>query len=166
MKRIEEMYMTTHSRTELINQLKDFPLQLDTAVSDLNDEQLDTRYRVEGWTVRQVVHHVADSHMNAFIRMKLAITEDRPRYKTYEQDDWALLPDTRYAPTKASLLILRGLHERWANLLEKLPAESWTRTGVHPENGEVTLDEMLASYVAHGARHLRQITILREARGW
>lgn len=157
--------MTTE-RNRLIKQIRDFPAELENNVCDLNDRQLDTPYRTGGWTVRQVVHHIADSHMNAFIRMKLALTEDAPRFKTYEQDDWALLPDTREAQTGSSLLILRGLHERWANLLERLPAESWTRKGVHPENGEVTIDDMLASYAAHGARHLNQITTLREARGW
>ncbi len=158
--------MTTADRSDLIAQIRNFPAYLENNVGDLDDEQLDTPYRVEGWTVRQVVHHLADSHINAFIRMKLALTEDAPRYKTYEQDDWARLPDTRHAPIGSSLLILRGLHERWANLLEELPAENWARKGVHPVNGDVTLDDQLAYYAEHGARHLRQITTLRESRGW
>jgi len=157
---------TSAERHELINQLRDLPAQLENVAGDLDDEQLDTPYRDGGWTVRQVVHHLADSHINAFIRMKLTLTEDAPLFRAYEQDAWARLPDTAAAQIYSSLLLLRGLHERWANLLEKLPSESWTRAGVHPQNGEVTLDNLLASYVAHGARHLHQVAALREARGW
>ncbi len=157
--------MTPHDRSEHIKQIKDVPAQLEAAVANLDDAQLDTPYRAGGWTVRQVVHHLADSHYNAFIRMKLALTEDRPHFKTYEQDAWAQLPDMRL-PLAPSLSILRGLHERWGKLLEGLPEESWTRTGVHPENGEMTLNNLLASYSAHGARHVKQIKDLRESRGW
>ena len=156
---------TNAERYELINQLRDLPAQLENIAGDLDDEQLDTPYRDGGWTVRQVVHHLADSHYNAFIRMKLALTEDRPHFKTYEQDAWARLSDMQL-PLAPSLSILRGLHERWGILLEGLPEESWTRTGVHPENGEMTLNNLLASYSAHGARHVKQIKDLRESRGW
>lgn len=157
---------TTAERHELINQLRNLPAQLENIAGDLDDEQLDTPYRDGGWTVRQVVHHLADSHMNAFIRMKLTLTEDAPLFRTYEQDAWAQLPDTNKAQIYSSLLLLRGLHERWANLLEALPVESWARAGVHPENGEVTLDNLLASYVAHGTRHLQQVADLREKQDW
>lgn len=153
------------SRSALIAQIAALPAQLEIVVSNLDRSQLDTPYRVDGWTVRQVVHHLADSHMNAYIRMKLALTEDRPRFKTYEQDEWARLPDSSL-PLAPSLSILRGLHERWATLLEGLPEEVWARVGEHPESGTVTLDDLLASYAAHGARHVRQIIDLCADRGW
>lgn len=158
--------MPDRSRSALIAEIAALPARLEAVVSNLDDVQLDTPYRTGGWTVRQVVHHLADSHMNAYIRMKLALTEDRPRFKTYEQDEWARLPDSTL-PLAPSLSILRGLHERWATLLEGLPAEEiWARVGEHPESGSVTLDDLLASYTAHGARHVRQIADLRAARGW
>lgn len=157
--------ITIAERRTLIAAIAALPARLEAAVRDLDDARLDTPYRVDGWTVRQVVHHLADSHMNAYIRMKLALTEDRPCFKTYEQDEWARLPDSTL-PLDPSLAILRGTHERWARLLEGIGEADWTRTGVHPANGEVSLDELLRSYAAHGARHVNQITDLREDRGW
>lgn len=153
------------SRPALIKEIAALPSHLEAVVANLDDAQLDTSYRSGGWTVRQVVHHLADSHMNAYIRMKLALTEDRPQFKTYEQDEWARLSDSML-PLDASLMILRGLHERWARLLEGITEADRTRTGIHPANGEVSLDEMLRSYVAHGARHVKQIADLRADRGW
>jgi uncharacterized damage-inducible protein DinB len=111
------------------------------------------------------VHHLADSHMNAYLRFRWLITEDHPTIKTYEQDDWAKLPDSRL-PLDSSLTILEGLHKRWATLLETLPDEAWSRTGTHPEIGEVTLDDLLEIYSGHGVHHAGQITDLRARKGW
>ena len=152
-------------RQSKIAQIRDFPPIIRSAVRDLNDKQLDTPYRDGGWTPRQVVHHLADSHMNAYLRFRWLITEDHPTIKTYEQDDWAKLPDSRL-PLDSSLTILEGLHKRWAALLESLPDEAWSRTGTHPEIGEVTLDDLLEIYSGHGVHHAGQITDLRARKGW
>jgi hypothetical protein len=152
-------------RQQMIDALKVLPDQVSDAVRGLNERQLDTPYRQDGWTVRQVVHHLADSHMNAFIRVKLILTEERPALKPYSQDDWARLSDSRL-PVDASVAILRGLHERWAELLGSLPQASWNRAGFHPERGEVTVDSLLATYAGHGAKHVEQILSLRRAKGW
>ena len=152
-------------RQSKIAQIRDFPPIIRSAVRDLNDKQLDTPYRDGGWTPRQVVHHLADSHMNAYLRFRWLITEDHPTIKTYEQDDWAKLPDSRL-PLDSSLTILEGLHKRWAALLESLPDAAWSRTGTHPEIGEVTLDDLLEIYSGHGVHHAGQITDLRARKGW
>jgi len=151
--------------TERINKLKNLPRQLEAAIAGLSESQLSTPYRDGGWTPRQVVHHVADSHMNAFIRMKLILTEEHPTLKLYDQEVWAELPDVR-SPLEASLAIIRGLHQRWVTLLENVPETAWARTGLHPESGEVSLDSMLTTYAQHGENHVGQITGLRSARGW
>lgn len=158
--------MLTTERTARIEAIRTLPIALEQAVANLTDKQLDTPYREGGWTVRQVVHHTADSHMNAFIRMKLALTEDAPTIKTYEQDEWARFVDTNTLPIESSLMILRGLHERWAALLESLPEESWRRHATHPENGVVTVDDLLKTYANHGAKHVGHITNLRRVQGW
>lgn len=155
----------SEERNSKITGIRDLPLIIRLAVKGLNDDQLDTRYREGGWTVRQVVHHVADSHANAYLRFKWLVTEDHPTIKTYDQDVWAALPDSRL-PVESSLRLLDGLHERWAGFLESLPAEAWSRTGTHPESGEVTLDDLLEIYADHGAHHAGQITDLRARRGW
>src|SRR4029078_9801258 len=147
-------------RTAKIERIASCPRALHDAVNGLSDKQLDTPYRDGGWTPRQVVHHLADSHMNAYLRFRWLITEDHPTIKTYEQDDWAKLPDSRL-PLDSSLTILEGLHKRWAALLESLPDETWSRMGTHPEIGEVTLDDLLEIYSGHGAHHAGQITDLR-----
>lgn len=152
-------------RNSKITGIRDLPPIIRLAVKGLNDDQLDTCYREGGWTVRQVVHHVADSHANAYLRFKWLVTEDHPTIKTYDQDVWAALPDSRL-PVESSLRLLDGLHERWAGFLESLPAEAWSRTGTHPERGEVTLDDLLEIYADHGAHHAGQITDLRARRGW
>jgi hypothetical protein len=153
------------NRKERIERIRSLPAELEHAVAGLNDSQLDTPYRSGGWTVRQVVHHVADSHMNAFVRMKLILTEDRPTLKPYDQDAWAGLHDSMLPPD-ASLPIIRGLHSRWVTLLEHVPEEAWTRTAHHPESGEVSLDSLLTTYARHGENHVAQITGLRKGKGW
>lgn len=136
-----------------------------SAVRGLNDAQLDTPYRDGGWTVRQVVHHVADSHANAYLRFKFVVAEDHPTIKTYDQDVWATLPDSRL-PVECSLVILDGLHDRWSAFLDSVPESAWSRDAMHPERGEVTMDDLLDIYSDHGAHHARQITDLRTRKGW
>jgi uncharacterized damage-inducible protein DinB len=155
----------SEQRKGRIADIRAFPPILKSAVSGLNDEQLDTPYRDGGWTVRQVVHHLADSHANAYLRFRWLVTEDRPTIKTYDQDVWASLPDSRL-PLESSLSIIDGLHERWATFLEALPDEAWSRKGMHPEIGEVSLDDLLEIYSGHGAHHAGQITDLRARKDW
>jgi len=157
--------LTNEQRTAKIAQLAACPPALRKAVSGLSDEQLDTPYREGGWTPRQVIHHVADSHANAYLRFRWVVTEDNPTIKTYDQDVWAQLPDAKL-PVDCSLTLLDGLHERWAKFLSMLPEEAWKRTGMHPEHGNMSLDDFLEIYSAHGAKHARQITDLRDRKGW
>ncbi len=155
----------SEQRKSRIADIRAFPPILKSAISGLNDEQLDTPYRDGGWSVRQVVHHLADSHVNAYLRFRWLVTEDHPTIKTYDQDVWAALPDSRLS-LNSSLSILDGLHERWATFLEGLPDEAWSRKGTHPEIGEVTLDDLLEIYSGHGAHHAGQITDLRARKDW
>jgi hypothetical protein len=157
---------TAEERAMYIRKIQDLPEHLESAVQGLNDDQLDTPYGDGKWTVRQVVHHLVDSHLNGFARMRLVLTEDRPTLRTYDQDRWAQLHDARFMPVRSSLLILTGLHARWAELLWTLPEEDWTRTGVHPEWGEVTLESLLVDYAEHCEKHVKHITDLLESRGW
>jgi hypothetical protein len=149
-----------------ITAISELPQQLRDSVSGLNDSQLDTPYREGGWTVRQVVHHIADSHMNAFIRMKLILTEEHPTLKPYEQDDWAIQADAKSFPVESSLAIVDGLHARMVEVLRNVKPDEWQRTAFHPENGEMKLEDLLNSYAKHGAGHVKQITDLRERMGW
>src|SRR5215210_6417531 len=142
-----------------IGTIGDGPGALRAAVKGLNDEQLDTPYRDGGWTVRQVVHHIADSHANAYLRFRWLATEDYPTIKTYDQDVWAALPDSQL-PLGSSLKLIEGLHERWAAFLDLLPDEAWSRRGMHPERGDVSIDDLLNIYAEHGAHHAGQITDL------
>ncbi len=153
-------------RTMEFAALRDLPRHLREVVSGLQDMQLDTPYRVGGWTVRQVVHHLADSHMHAYLRMRFIVTEDHPVIKPYDQDRWATLADAAGGPLEPSLVILDGLHDRWVQFLESLPEAAWTRSALHPERGEVTLQSMLRTYAGHGEKHLAHIRGLRIARGW
>jgi hypothetical protein len=149
---------TQHAINGWINDIKTFPGKLRNAVIGLNEKQLDTQYRTGGWTIRQVVHHLADSHMNSIIRFKWALTEENPTIKAYEEADWALLPDY-HLPIEASLKLLDGLHQRMGGLFDGLTEEQWNRTFVHPETGAVTpLKRNLAMYAWHGKHHLAHIT--------
>jgi hypothetical protein len=132
----------------------------------LDDSQLDTPYRPEGWTVRQTVHHVADSHMNSYIRMRLALTESEPAIRRYDQRAWAELPDARTAPVELSLQLIESLHARWVRLLETLTEADFARSFRHPELGLVRLDTNLALYSWHGRHHAAHITGLRQRNGW
>ena len=142
------------------------PGLLKSAVAGLSKAQLDTPYRPGGWTVRQVVHHVPDSHMNAYIRFRWALTEDEPVIKTYDERLWADLPDARTAPIEPSLDLLESLHARWMALLSALTARDFARCLAHPEMGRVDLDTLLALYAWHGRHHAAHITTLRERSGW
>jgi uncharacterized damage-inducible protein DinB len=157
---------TPEQREELLNQIEQAPASLRTAVSGLSEPQLDTPYRPEGWTVRQVVHHVPDSHLNAYIRTKLALTEDEPTIKPYAEDRWAQLADTQATPIDVSLTLLDALHDRWLRLLRSLQREDWKRTFHHPEMGPMSLEKNLVLYAWHGRHHVAHITALRELNGW
>jgi len=138
--------------------IKEFPGRLRQAIISLNERQLDTPYRMGGWTLRQVVHHVADSHMNSLMRFKWALTEENPTIKPYEEGDWALLPDYRL-PVEPSLKIIEGIHQHWANLLESFSEEEWSRTFLHPASGNtMQLRRALALYAWHSKHHLAHIT--------
>lgn len=153
-------------RVHSIDVLAKLPGNLAAAVQGLTAKQLDTPYRPEGWTVRQLVHHVPDSHLNAYIRFKLAMTEFEPVIKTYKEDLWAKLPDSEQTPVQTSLGLLDALHERWVTLLHSMTAEDFARTLRHPEQGVLSLDRMLALYAWHSAHHTAHITSLRERAGW
>jgi len=158
--------VTDAERAVLVDQIAALPAELRSAVSTLDDTQLDTPYREGGWTVRQVVHHVPDSHVNAYTRFKLALTEDVPTIKTYEEAQWAELPEARSAPIGVSLALLEALHQRWVLLLRVLAPAQFARTFRHPELGIMTLDQQIALYAWHGRHHLAHITSLRTRMGW
>ena len=158
--------LTAAERHDLMAEMRRLPAAVETAVKDLTDAQLNTPYREGGWTVGQVVHHLADSHLNGFVRMKLMLTEVGPVLKPYDQDAWAKLPDTTAMPVESSMLILKGLHERWFALLENLPEAGWRRSAFHPEIGVVTLADLLADYARHGEQHVEQVMRLRAAQEW
>ncbi|PYU93761.1 MAG: putative metal-dependent hydrolase [Acidobacteria bacterium] len=158
--------ITEAGRRDLIESIARAPAKLRAAVEGLSPEQLDTPYRPDGWTVRQVVHHLPDSHLNAYIRFRLALTEDEPAIKTYEQERWAELEDARTAPVDLSLALLESLHRRWVLLLRALPPAAFARTFRHPELGVVTLDQQLRMYEWHGRHHVAHVTSLRQRMGW
>jgi hypothetical protein len=153
-------------RKKLIDDIGETPAALRAAVEGLSAQQLDTPYREGGWTVRQVAHHVPDSHMNAYVRFKLALTEDEPTIKPYAEDRWAQLGDTRDTPVEVSLALLESLHSRWVGLLRSLRPEDWKRSFRHPELGLVSLEKNLAMYSWHGRHHVAHITELRKRMGW
>lgn len=158
--------LTSEERSTHIAMIEAHPAAMRAAVQGLSQEQIDTPYREGGWTVRQVVHHVVDSHANAYVRFKLALTEDSPTICTYEEARWAELPDSRELPVEASLAILEPLHHRWCHLLRGLAPEDFARTLVHPEIGTITVDVLLEIYGWHGPHHVAHVTTLRETRGW
>ena len=149
-----------------LSEIEQAPSNLRAAVRGLSDGQLDTPYREGGWTVRQVVHHLPDSHMNSYIRFKLALTEDDPAIKPYMEDRWADLPDSKQAAIDVSLALLDALHQRWLMVLRNMPESAWRRAFLHPELGPTTLDKALALYAWHGRHHVAHITQLRHRQGW
>ncbi len=157
---------TREVRAAQIETLRRLPECLRAAVSGLNDSQLDTPYRDGGWTLRQVVHHVADSHANAYIRFKLALTEDWPTVKTYDEAAWADLADSRRLPIDGSLVFVEALHGRWVALLESLTGEDFEKGYTHPELGRQSLAHALALYDWHSRHHAAHITSLRTRQGW
>jgi len=158
--------VTAASRTAAIADIAALPTRLRAAVSGLTDAQLDTPYRPDGWTVRQVVHHLADSHLNAYTRARLAITEDNPTIKPYNEKRWSETPDVATTPVEVSLALLENLHKRWVILLRALTVADLERTILHPELGQVKLDRYLAMYAWHGKHHVAHITSLRQRNGW
>jgi hypothetical protein len=158
--------LTAEQKQKSLDDIANAPASLRAAVQGLSPRQVDTPYRPEGWTVRQVVHHVPDSHMNAYIRFKLALTEDEPAIKPYEQQLWAELGDSKTTPIEVSLAMLDSLHERWVQLLGSFTATDWKRTFRHPELGLVSLEKNLALYAWHGKHHVAHIAELRKRNSW
>jgi hypothetical protein len=157
--------LTNEDRKARIEQIATAPANFRKAVAGLNDQQLDTPYRSGGWTVRQVAHHLPDSHMNAYMRFKWGLTEDAPTIKTYEEKDWAKTPETS-APIAFSLDLLTSLHERWITLLRGMKPADFARKVKHPELGPISLDTLVALYSWHGRHHTAHVTSLRERMGW
>ena len=157
--------VTAAKRAQWIDTIAALPANLRAAVAGLDDAQLDTAYRDGGWTVRQVVHHVADSHMNAYVRLKLALTEDAPAIKGYEEQLWAELPDSGL-PVHVSLALIDALHQRWITLLRSMRDEAFARVWIHPEHGHRDLDFLLQLYAWHSRHHVAHVTTLRQRRGW
>ena len=157
---------TEKQRNQFIDDIAHAPANLRTAVAGLSAEELDTPYRPGGWTVRQVVHHVPDSHINSYVRFKLALTEGEPTIKPYQEDRWAELGEARSAPIEVSLALLEALHKRWVLMLRSITDEDWKRSFRHPELGLVSLEKNLALYAWHGKHHVAHITSLRTRMGW
>ncbi|HWZ97643.1 MAG TPA: putative metal-dependent hydrolase [Candidatus Dormibacteraeota bacterium] len=158
--------VTPALRQSAIEKIAETPEKFRAAVKGLNDAQLDTPYRDGGWTIRQLVHHVPDSHMNAYVRFKLAMTESTPTIKPYAEDKWAQLSDSRSTPVEVSLVLLESLHTRWVLLLRSLSTEDFARKLVHPDNGEKNVDWLLFLYAWHGQHHTAHITELRKQKNW
>lgn len=159
--------VTPEMRGQAIGEIAVAPARLREAVIDLSEAQLETPYREGGWRVRQLVHHVADSHMNAYVRFKLALTETAPTIKPYEEKDWAELADAKTLPVTVSLGLLDALHERWVVLLRAMKETDFARTFVHPEHaGAQTVDWMLFLYAWHGRHHVAHVAALRKRKGW
>lgn len=158
--------VTEAHRSQWIGVIAQTPTALSTAIEGLSPVQLDTPYRPGGWTVRQVVHHLVDSHLNSYIRFRLALTEAQPQIKPFDEAAWAELADARTAPVELSLGLLAGLHARWVLLLQSLSRADFARTLQHPQSGTLNLDQMLGLYAWHGAHHVAHITGLRERNGW
>ena len=151
---------------QYIQRIETLPAKLEKAILGFDPAQLDTPYREGGWTVRQVVHHVADSHMNAYIRFKWTLTESTPLIKAYDEKAWAETPETK-APPSLSIDFLKALHAKWVTLLQRLPPESLDREFTHPQTGkQVRLDRLIAMYAWHGEHHLAHVTGLKERMGW
>jgi hypothetical protein len=157
---------STDDRRRSIAIIEETPAKMRAALRGLNDRQLDTPYRPGGWTVRQLVHHVPDSHLNAYIRFKLALTEDVPTIKPYDEQSWAKLEDSTKTPIEISLTLLESLHQRMTVLLKSMKSDDFGRKLNHPERGPMTIDSVLALYAWHGPHHVAHITELRKREGW
>jgi uncharacterized damage-inducible protein DinB len=159
--------LTPEERAACIDEIAATPRAMRDAVAGLTPQQLDTPYREGGWTLRQVVHHVPDSHLNSYCRFKLALTEETPTIRPYDEAAWAALSDSRDTPPETSLVLLEALHDRWVRLLRAMSGDEFQRTLKHPEHGGVmTLDAMLALYAWHGRHHTAHITSTRARNGW
>lgn len=158
--------VTAEARQEHVENLAAAPGRMREAVGGLTDPQLDTPYRPGGWTVRQLVHHFADSHINAYVRFRLALTEEEPTIKPYDQEKWAELPDAKSLPVEVSLQLIDALHRRWTELLRSLSDADFARRLRHPELGVLRLDTYLASYAWHCRHHAAHITALRRRENW
>jgi hypothetical protein len=163
---LADVQKSDEQKTEFIDAIAQAPANMRAAVKGLSQPRLDTPYRDGGWTIRQLVHHVPDSHLNAYTRFKLALTEDEPTIKSYAEDRWAQLADTKTTPIEVSLTLLESLHDRWVRLLRSLQGQDWKRTFRHPELGLLTLEKNLALYAWHGRHHVAHIMSLRERNGW
>jgi hypothetical protein len=158
--------LSASERAAMTDQIAATPQKLRAAVRGLDERQLDTPYRDGGWTLRQVAHHLPDSHLNAYVRLKLALTEEKPVIKPYDEAAWAALPDSRLVPIETSLTLLETLHERWVAVLRQMKPVDFGRQFTHPEHGLINLDWLLAMYSWHGRHHVAHITTLREAKSW
>ena len=162
----EEQTLTAEQRQRFLQEIAEAPACLREAVRGLTPEQLETPYRPGGWTLRQVAHHIPDSHVNAYCRFKLALTEKEPVIRSYEESEWAKLPDSRETPIDVSLELLEALHKRWVILLRSLSKADFAKTTRHPSWGPVTVDWLVAQYAWHGRHHVAHITSTRERMGW
>lgn len=163
----EEVPYSDKEKDALLADILFLPRKLEYAIINLDESQLNTPYRDGGWTVKQVIHHVADSHMNAYIRFKLGLTEDQPVIKPYDEAKWALLHDVEHVPVNISLTLLHALHTRWYDLLKHFEIADWERTVFHPEHKKIfTLWNLMGSYAWHGRHHTAHINTLRERMGW
>jgi DinB family protein len=159
-------HLTRADRRALIELIDDAPRNMRAAVANLTEAQLDTPYRDGGWTVRQVAHHVPDSHLNAYIRFKLALTEDGPTIKPYDEARWAELADSRETPIEVSLTLLDSVHTRWGIVLRSMTDDDFARPLTHPDHGTVDVDWLLQMYAWHSRHHVAHITSLRARNGW
>ncbi len=158
--------VNAETRAACIRQIADAPAALRAATAGFTEARFDTPYRPDGWSVRQLVHHVADSHMNAYCRFKFALTEDNPTIKAYDEAAWARVADSAATPPDVSLALLEALHKRWVVLLESMTADDFSRPLQHPERGPITLDWMVQLYSWHGRHHAAHVTELRKRNGW
>lgn len=162
-----QTHLSPDERATVMQRIAELPQKMRTAVRGLSDSHLDTPYREGGWTVRQTVHHVADSHMQASSRFRMALTEDWPTVAPYQEALWAELPDARTLPAEISLQLLDSIHTRWTAVLRSVAEEDWTKRGyIHPQNGKQSLQQVAALYAWHGRHHTAHITALRERMGW
>ena len=165
-KYIEQPFSEKELQERLLD-IQSLPPRLEQSITNLDEAQIDTPYREGGWTVKQLVHHVADSHMNAYMRFKLALTEDNPTIKPYEEKLWAELIDTKNTPINISITLLHALHHRWTEVLKYISPEQWDRTVYHPEyKKQMTLWYLLGMYAWHSRHHVAHVTALREREGW